>query len=462
MPGWTDYRDLVRREFDQSKEEGRDPGAVEALRAPWESAGNDAEKLRAVWRQILAVPIRSDFPYVEPGDLPGIRAQRPAPVVVPALRLSDAELYDRLHGAWLARCCGCALGKPVEVFMEAHQGLTSQQRIKEYLRGIGEHEWPLNFYFPGSSPASDRTGKLGWPESTREKIAFMEVDDDLCYTVIGQIVLQSHGRDFTTEHVAQTWLANLPYRAVCTAETQAYRNLVQAYEWHHAKHRPVIDWDWVANHENPYREWIGADIRADSYGYGAPGDPELAAEFAWRDARMTHVKNGVYGSMFMAAMIAAAFVTDDPRLIIQAGLAQIPQRCRLAVEMQQVIAICDEYQCRYSNFEKVLERIVALLGHYSAVHTNNNAAVVVMALLLGERNFEKTITLAVMGGWDTDCNGATAGSILGAMLGAKKLPARWTDPLHDTLHTAIPNYAPIAISECARRSAAIAKTTRVG
>ena len=463
MPGWHRNRELVRAEFEQSVQEGRDRSAVEALRSEFEAAGEDDAKLRLVWQRMLALPIRSDFPFVEPDDLDAIKAQRPAAVKLPALALSDDALYDRLYGAWLARCCGCALGKPVEPFMEPMNGLSSRQRVKEYLLGVGPGEWPLNNYFSARSSSEEKTGKLGWSQSTRERIAFMESDDDIRYTVIGQLVLLRHGLSFTTLHVAQAWLWNLPYRTVCTAETQAYRNIVNACDFHLGFDEDVakrIDWHWVATHENPYREWIGADIRIDSYGYAAPGNPELAAELAWRDARLSHVKNGLYGAMLFSAMIAAAFVTDDVRLIVEAGLAQIPQRSRLATDMRQTIALCEKHGCDAARFEDVLIEIEKAFGHYSPVHTNNNAALVIAALLLGKRDMEKAITIAVMGGWDTDCTGATAGSIVGAMVGASKLPAKWTAPLNDTLNAELPGYHPAPISACARKSLQIVQKSR--
>ena len=464
MPGWEGYRGLVKSEFAQCLEEGREPAAIEALRPEYAAAGDDEACLLAVWDKLLAVPLRKDFAFDEPSDLAGIQARRPAGVRKVKLPYGDDVLYDKLYGAWLARSAGCALGKPVEGFMGAKDALSSKERIKQYLLGIGNHEWPLNNYIPAHSPAEDKTGKVGCPLSTREQITFMESDDDIRYTVIGQLVLHDCGKTFNTMDVMKCWMDRLPYRWVCTAETQAYRNAIARYGFHceHGNKATAdvdkeMDWTWVATHENPYREWIGAQIRADSFGYGAPGDMELAADFAWRDARMSHIKNGIYGEMFVAAMIAAAFVYDNPAQIIQAGLNEIPATSRLYAEMNQTIEICRRHDNDPAHFEAVLDEIYTLLGHYNPVHTNNNAAVVVASLLLGGQDLEKVLTIAVMGGWDTDCNGATAGSIAGAMLGAKALPRKWIDPLHDTLNSQIIDYHPIAISECAKRSLAIAK-----
>src|SRR4028119_1954658 len=87
----------------------------------------------------------------------------------------------------------------------------------------------------------------------------------------------------------------------------------------------------------PARACTGAQIRADFFGYVAPGNPELAAEFAWRDACISHVKNGICGEMWAAAMIAAAFVTDDLYTLSEAGLSQIPERCRFAEDVRTVM-----------------------------------------------------------------------------------------------------------------------------
>ena len=88
------------------------------------------------------------------------------------------------------------------------------------------------------------------------------------------------------------------------------------------------------------------------------------------------------------------------------------------------------------------------------MHTINNAAVVAAALLWGEGDFTRTIGLAVQGGWDTDCNGATAGSVFGAMHGAEAIPRRWTEPLGDRVRSALFGFDGARISELARRTAA--------
>jgi ADP-ribosylglycohydrolase len=457
MAGWHNLRNVVEQEFVQALEEGREVAGVEALRAGFEAAGEDEGKLRELMLRIRAVPIRGDFGFVEPSDLEGIKKARAARSVRRVEAPKDKEwLYDRIYGGWLGRCAGMALGKPVEAFMTPKDGLTSRGRIKAYLTGLSASEWPIKDYFPRESPGSAVSGKLGWSAcSTREAMAFAENDDDLCYTAIGQEVLTRHGKKFTTRDVAGTWVSKLPYGVVCGAGTQTFKNLVTGVNFHQGR-RDEVDWNWVSQNENPYREWICAQIRADPYGYVCPGDMELAAELAWRDGRLTSVKNGIYGAMFVAAMTAAAFVMDDPEAIVEAGLGEIPATSRLHKAVSDVVGICRKHGMAFDAFEAVFDEVDALLGHYSPAHTINNAGLVAAAVLLGGGDWVKTTTLSVMGGWDTDCNGATAGSIAGVMLGAGKLPQQWVGRLNDTLVVDVPGYSPVKISDCAKRSVTVA------
>ena len=112
-----------------------------------------------------------------------------------------------------------------------------------------------------------------------------------------------------------------------------------------------------------------------------PGYPEKAAELAFHDASISHHKNGIYGEMFVAAMIAAAFVHKSAASILAAGLAEIPSNSRLAEAIRKTIAWCEEEL----DWIHVWEKINETFGHYDSVHTINNAALVVMGVWYGEK-----------------------------------------------------------------------------
>ena len=104
-----------------------------------------------------------------------------------------------------------------------------------------------------------------------------------------------------------------------------------------------------------------------------------------------------------------------------------------------------------------VERYLKAAGAYHRVHAINNAALVLLGLLYGEGDFGRTIGISVMGGLDTDCNGATAGSIAGAMLGARALPGKWVDPLNDRIESIVVGFSDCRISDLAKRTDAVAR-----
>ena len=96
--------------------------------------------------------------------------------------------------------------------------------------------------------------------------------------------------------------------------------------------------------------------------------------------------------------------------------------------------------------------VEANFGELSGVHTVNNALVVIGAMIYGDGNFHKSVCLSVEGGWDTDCNGATCGSILGAIKGHSKLDSSLVSPLNDTIKPSVIGFQEITMTELARRT----------
>lgn len=451
MAGWDSFKDLVKEEVKQKQDEGCD---VEGYLEKVDMAGEDEHKLTAVYEELIALPVMETFPFLEPNELDEIRSERPQGPRKLAISLSDDQWQDKFLGAWLGRSSGCALGKALECgpFMFGSGGNPGWKNVMYWFQGADA--WPIVNYTPGSSRAKkeyeiDINRDFGH-RSLLENIQFMESDDDIRYTVLGLIMLEEKGLDWDTWDVGKLWHSRLRYYQVATAETKAYFNF--AHLSCYLDQKKPDDWsakkDWVRTYKNPYREWIGAQIRVDGLAYGAAGHPELAAELAWRDASLSHVKNGIYGAMFIGAMIAAAFVEQDNERIVEIGLSEIPANCRLAHAVRKAVRIAKLTR----DSVELVDQIWESFKQYHPVHTVNNAALVAAVLVFAGDDFEKGITTAVLGGWDTDCNAASVGSILGAKLGAGRIPATWTEPLNDTLYSEVIDFHPIAISECARRS----------
>ena len=185
----------------------------------------------------------------------------------------------------------------------------------------------------------------------------------------------------------------------------------------------------AAELDNPYVQWIGADIRADAWGYVCPGLPKQAAQMAYRDAYLTHRRNGIYGEMYFAAVIAAALaagengqgVTMSMEEVLRIGLEEIPEECLLARDIRWALSVADSI----SDYREARAAVEEHFGAMSGVHTNWNACLTIWGLLMGKEDFTKVIGQITAMGYDNDCNAATAGSIFGAFYGLHAIPESW-------------------------------------
>jgi ADP-ribosylglycohydrolase len=431
-------QELLLAELDLREQQGFAPEMLQAIRAA--VSQHPPPDLTPYWQQLEQLPPPANWPYAEPVALADIQATLSPPE--PPAALPANEIFPRIHGGLLGRCAGMMLGKPLE-------GTNPPPQIWEYLRRA--NAYPLRDYVPLLSPFPEDLAIPAWSRwqnATRGNIRRTVQDDDIEYTIAAALILQQAGFAFTPADVGSFWLRHFAYERVFTAERVVYRHLVNG-----------VAAATAATLQNPYREWIGAQIRADVYGYVSPGQPRRAAALAYQDASLSHVRNGVYGAMWVAAMGAAAFVLDDPVAIVRAGLAEIPPQSRLAEAIRDVIAWVEQE----SSWEVVWQKIAEKYGRYyrtdegaNWVHTIPNACLVALGLLYGKGDYGQSIGTAVMGGWDTDCNGATVGSILGVMLGADQIPPQWTEPLNNEIESYIPGYNNLAISDLAEGIANLA------
>ena len=432
MHMWELYSARIITEYMQTLDEGKDVQQYESLARAISAL--DATPIReeladVFYRAMADAPLRAGFPYEEPSDLPSIRAARPKDILSWQAPAKDDLLFRRLRGAWLGRVCGCLLGKPVE-------GWKSPD-IDRLLRA--SDNFPLRRYM-----SLDDVKKAGMENHTFPEACWIDLvngfapsDDDTNYTATGAQIIERYGRSFTPNDVAEAWMRLLNRNCVCTAERVAFCNFIMGI-------RPPKS----ASYKNPYREYIGAQIRGDYFGYINPGNPELAAEMAWRDASISHIKNGIYGEMFIAAMLAVAAVCSDVKTVILEGLKQIPEKSRLTAGVLKIVRWYEEGVSQADCFARIHEEWNEN-DDYHWCHTISNAMIVAAALLYGEMDYSRSVCMAVETGFDTDCNGATVGSVLGLMLTDEGIPACWTDPVHGRLCTSIVGMEYVSLDEMA-------------
>ena len=351
--------------------------------------------------------------------------------------LTSEAYYNKVYGSWIGRVAGDFVGAPLEL-----------RPIKTIQRRYGE----INYY--------------------PKKINLNYVNDDEMYEIIALISLEKYGLDLTAKDIALEWVNLLKYdKAVFTAEKVALNNI-----------RAGIFPPKSGIYNNPYFDFIGAQMRADIWGQIAPGCPEIVRHYCVKDGSISHAWIGIEGEVFVALLISNAFFENNIRESLEQALTFLPNES-VSLYTQTVKKAINLYEQNRNDFRKAREilinehwkkikedlinqeptseskRVLILKGMESKVHVLPNIGIIVLSLLYGAQDKEdllgRSICVAAMMGYDTDCNCGNIGAILGAQLGADNIPSKWSEPLQDTFSTYVKGYEKWKISELARRIANI-------
>jgi len=362
----------------------------------------------------------------EPNKLSEIKKLRPKGPRKMWDKIDLKVFRDKLEGAMLARFAGCTLGAPVEFW--------SIEAMKNLAKENGEKFPPIQYWKKVPDPKELRYGMSPRENYTRLKMNGVPVDDDIAYTLLGLLVVEDFGPKFTIADNGKAWLKYLPY--ACTAEEVTLANLKKG-----------VPASKAGEKNNPYTEWIGADIRSDPWGYIAPAWPEFAADMAYRDAYISHRRQGIYGEMFFSAVIAAAFAAKDAVEALKIGLTEIPAECSLAKAVKWALKTAPKIK----NYQQARDAVDRKFKGMSGVHTNNNACLTIFGLTIGKKNVTKVIAETVAMGLDNDCTAATAGSIVGALVGKKGIPKHWYSKFNNTVWSYLIKKKKFAITDLVKR-----------
>lgn len=390
-----------------------------------ETLQNVEHELAELLYEIDNVRIDSTMKKEEPDDLNAIHSLRPKGPRKIWNNIDKSKYLEKLEGSLLARMAGCILGAIVEGW--------SIDDMESWAEEIGDNFPPTDYWSKAKNPANVRYKMSRCDAFTRSKMNGVPADDDIIYTLLGLLLLEKYGTDFKTEEVGQMWREFLYW--VWKDMQWPLENLLRD-----------IPAEKAADH-NPYAQCICAGIRCDPYGYVAPGAPETAAELCYRDAIMSHRRNGLYSALFFVATISAAFTVEHPIEAVEIGLSEIPNHCNLAKAIRWVL----KQENKIKNYHEARRLVDKKYNGMSHFHSINNACLTIFGLMLGGTDVTKVISNTVAMGLDNDCNAATAGSIVGTIVGKKGISSHWYKRFNNTVHSYIKNHESFVISDIVQR-----------
>jgi ADP-ribosylglycohydrolase len=315
------------------------------------------------------------------------------------------DYEERVYAGVLGKIIGVYVGRPFE-------GWTYERIMSE----LGEIWYYVH-------------EKLGLP--------LIVTDDDVTGTFTFLRALPDYGnrRDLTPAQIGRTWMNYLiEERTILwwgglgnSTEHTAYLRLKAGIE-------PPRSGSIEMN-SKVVAEQIGAQIFIDGWAMVAPGDPELAADLARRAASVSHDGEAIYGAQVLAAMEAQAFVESDIGKLIDTGVSFIPRDSVI----YRLIDDLREWRGKEPDWRKAFELLAADYGYdkYGGnCHMVPNHGLIILSLLYGDDDFQKTLMIVNTCGWDTDCNSGNAGCLMGIKNGLAGINAGpdWRGPVADRLY----------------------------
>lgn len=352
------------------------------------------------------------------------------------MRELDWDTYlDKVQGAWLGKMIGVTFGAPWEfryqntpIGFDIDDWPLSPTRMKEYRKRASNKpgDWT-----PITSEADNQKVSINLDfilDSEKEHPSFGIPDnDDIYINLLFLYCMRRYGIDVDPVTVAHEWDKKI--RQVWHANEAGLANI----------RKGILPPDSGNPRYNLHADDIDFQIEADIFGMISPGMPQVSNRYGERMGHIMNYGDGVYGGMFVAAMYTQAFFARNIREVVESGLKTIPAQSLYAQVIHDVIRWHDQYPHDWLKTWHLVQEKWGEADHcpdgYQKpfnIDAKLNGGYIVMGLLYGDGDWYKTMNYATRSGQDADCNPANAAGILGALIGAHAIPAKYREPVHNT------------------------------
>lgn len=320
-----------------------------------------------------------------------------------------SDYLERVYAGFLGKNVGIRLGAPVE------PAIWTYERIREIYGDVKAYLKPYKNF----AADDDANG----PVYFIRPLIDGDPREPLTAEAVGKAWL-----DYAREGKGMFWWGGY---GVSTEHT-AYLNLKAGI--------PAPESGSIERNGATVAEQIGGQIFIDTWGLVWPGRPAEAASYAATAASVSHDGDGINGARFIAACIAAAFdaapraegaPASAARAVLEAGLAQVPAGSRYDAVVRAVAAFHDSNPLDWRACQEYLLAEWGYDRYPGLCHMIPNAGVCALALLYGAGDFCRSVEIATMCGWDTDCNAGNVGTIVGVLRGLGGIPSHYRDPIND-------------------------------
>lgn len=324
---------------------------------------------------------------------PPTQPVKPAPKSV---TIAKSALQDKIKGGWAGQVIGCTFGGPTEFRFNGTM-------INDYQ--------PIPWY--DGYIKKTMTDNFGLYDDVYMDLTFVQVFEDKGLDA----PVEEHARAYATAGY-MLWHANQVGRY----------NILNGM-------KPTESGHWL---NNPHADDIDFQIEADFSGLMAPGMPNTAVNIGDPIGHIMNYGDGWYGGAYVGAMYSLAFVSNDIKYIVKEALKTIPQQSTFYQCIADVIKWHEQYPNDWKrNWFEIQRKWSDEVGcpdgvfHAYDIDAKINSAYIVLGLLYGGGDFTKTMEISTRAGQDSDCNPASAGGILGTMLGYDKIPVYWKQGLKE-------------------------------